>query len=85
MENDKEQKNFKIVVNGEEEIVSKERLTFAEVLDLAFPPPRTTPDKDYSITYKHAKSVPHHGQLHLGGVVEVKNGTSFDVTPTTKS
>ena len=85
MENHKEHKHYTIVVNGEQKIVSKEVLTFVEVLDLAFPPPRPIPDKDYGITFKHAKSVPHQGQLHVGGTVEIKDGTSFDVTPTTKS
>jgi hypothetical protein len=85
MENAEEHKHYKIIVNGEEKTESKHVLTFKEVLDLAFPPPRTIPEKDYSITFKNAESKPHNGQLHVGGTVEVKNGTSFDVTPTSKS
>ena len=80
-----EHKEYRIIVNGEEHKESKEVLTFVDILNIAFPPPRTTPDKDYSISFKHAKSKPHDGQLHLGGTVEIKDGTSFDVTPTTKS
>jgi hypothetical protein len=85
MEDHKEHKKYTIIVNGEQKTESKHVLTFVEVLDLAFPPPRTIPDKDYSITFKHAKSEPHNGHLHLGGTVEIKDGTSFDVTPTNKS
>ena len=85
MENHKEHKPYTIIVNGEKVTESKSVLTFVEVLNLAFPPPRPIPDKEYSITFKHAKSVPHNGQLHVGSTVEIKDGTSFDVTPTNKS
>jgi hypothetical protein len=78
-------KEYTIIVNGEQKTEPKEVLTFVDVLDLAFPPPRPIPNKDFSITYKNAKSIPHHGQLHPGGKVEIKNGTIFDVTPTNKS
>lgn len=84
MEENKEKK-YTIVVNGEEAKESKQTLTFVEVLNIAFPAPRPAPDKDYSITFKNAESSPHNGQLHLGGTVEIKDGTSFDVTPTNKS
>ncbi|HTY11498.1 MAG TPA: multiubiquitin domain-containing protein [Bacteroidota bacterium] len=85
MEDQKKHKEYVIVVNGEQKTVSKQELTFVEVLNEAFPPPRQIPDKDYSITFKDAASEPHQGQLHLGGKVEVKDGTRFDVTPTNKS
>ena len=84
-EEEKKHKEYVIVVNGEQKTVSKQELNFVEVLNLAFPPPRKTPDKDYSITFKNAASEPHQGQLHLGGKVEVKDDTSFDVTDTYKS
>jgi hypothetical protein len=77
--------SYAIVINGEEKIVHKAEQRFHHILDLAFPPPRPAPDKDYKITYKHAASVPHHGSLHPGEAVEVKNGTNFDVSPTNKS
>jgi hypothetical protein len=56
-------KEYTIIVNGEQKTEPKEVLTFVDVLDLAFPPPRPIPNKDFSITYKNAKSIPHHGQL----------------------
>lgn len=85
MANHEEHKHFTIVVNGEKVNESKRELAFVQVLDLAFPPPRKIPDKEYSITFKNAESKPHNGTLHPGGKVEIKNGTSFDVTPTNKS
>jgi hypothetical protein len=78
-------KEWKIVVNGQQKTVIKRRLTFGEVLEIAFPKPRPAPDKEYKITYKHAASNPHVGSLHPGEVVKIKNGTDFDVKDTTKS
>jgi len=79
------EKIYTIIVNGEQVKEPKQTLTFVEVLDIAFPPPRPIPNDDYSITFKNAKSTPHNGQLHPGGTVEIKDGTKFDVTPTNKS
>ena len=82
---EKKEKTYTIIVNLEEKKVTEETLTFVEVLDIAFPPPRTIPNNEYSITFKNAKSHPHSGQLPIGGTVEIKNGTQFDATPTAKS
>ena len=76
---------FSIIVNGEQKTETKQTVNFEEVLSLAFPPPRSIPSKDYSITFKNAASMPQNGQLDLGNKVEIKNGTIFDVTPTNKS
>ena len=78
-------KEITIIVNGEQKIESRPVLTFVEVLNLAFPPPRPAPEKDYSITFKDAASIPHDGSLNLQAKVEIKDGTKFDVTPTNKS
>jgi hypothetical protein len=82
---EKKEKTYTIIVNLEEKKEARETLAFENVLDIAFPPPRTIPDNEYSITFKNAKSEPHSGQLRIGGTVEIKNGTQFDVTPTNKS
>lgn len=82
---DEKKQEYNIIVNGEPKNESKKELNFAEILNIAFPPPRTIPEKDYSITFKGAASEPHQGQLYLGGKVEIMDGTSFDVTPTNKS
>jgi hypothetical protein len=84
MEEKKEQQ-YTIIVNAENKKVTDEVLTFVAVLDLAFAPPRKIPNNEYSITYKNAKSQPHRGDLYPSGSVEIKDGTSFDVTPTNKS
>ena len=52
---------------------------------LAFPGPHG-PNIVFSMTYRHAVSKPHAGELAAGGIVEVKKkGTIFNVTKTDKS
>lgn len=76
---------FEIVVNARPEIVGNKRVTFEQVVQLAFPGPHG-PNIVFSMTYRHAASQPHAGELGPGGSVEVKKqGTIFNVTKTDKS
>lgn len=78
-------KPFKIIVNGRPRRVSEPDVTFEQVVQLAFPDPQPGPNIVFSMTYRHAGSRPHSGNLGPGGVVEVKDGTVFNVTRTDKS
>lgn len=79
-------KEITIIVNGTEESVTKETLTFDELVDIAFPGHPTDPNTIFSITFEHAESKPHQGTLSKGGSVTVKKkGTTFDVTQTNRS
>jgi hypothetical protein len=76
---------FEITVNSRPEIVNDKRVTFEQVVQLAFPGPHG-PNIVFSMTYRHAASQPHAGELGAGGAVEVKKkGTIFNVTKTDKS
>lgn len=76
---------YEIIVNGRPRIVNDERVTFEQVVELAFPGPHG-PNIVFSMTYRHAASKPHAGELGPGGSVEVKKkGTIFNVTKTDKS
>ena len=76
---------FEIKVNSRDEVVNDKRVTFEQVVQLAFPGPHG-PNIVFSMTYRHASSQPHAGELGAGGSVEVKKkGTIFNVTKTTKS
>lgn len=76
---------FEIKVNSRDEIVNNKRVTFEQVVQLAFPGPHS-PNIVFSMTYRHAASEPHAGELGPGGSVEVKKkGTIFNVTKTDKS
>jgi hypothetical protein len=77
--------DFEIIVNARPRIVHEEDVTFEQVVQLAFPGPHG-PTIMFSMTYRHAVSKPHAGELGPGGVVEVKKkGTIFNVTKTDKS
>lgn len=76
---------FIIFVNSREESVNDERVTFEQVVQLAFPGPHG-PNIEFSMTYRNAASKPTAGELGPGGSVEAKkHGTIFNVTKTDKS
>lgn len=78
-------KDYEIVVNGTPATVRKERVTFEEVVAIAFPG-ASDPNVTYSVTYRKADEGRGSGTLVAGGSVEVKKkGTSFNVTATTRS
>ncbi len=75
---------IEIIVNARKRIVPGPDVTFEQIVQLAFP---GAPEANvvFSMTYRHAKSNPHQGELGLGGVVSVKKGTTFNVTRTVQS
>ena len=80
------EKVYEIVVNGTLAPVGHARVSYEEVVQIAFPvpPPNVS---FYSVTYRNADG-PHGGtgMLVAGGSVTVKReGTSFDVVATIRS
>lgn len=79
-------KGYIIIVNSREEPVPDKRVSFEQVVQLAFPGAPVEPNVRYSMTFRHAVSNPHAGELAEGGSVEVKHqGTIFNVTKTVQS
>lgn len=77
---------YVIVVNSRDEAVPDKRVTFEQVVQLAFPSSPADPRLRYSMTYRHAASKPHAGELAEGGSVEVQHeGSIFNVTKTVQS
>ena len=76
---------FEIIVNTRPHTVTGRKVTFEQVVELAFPNYQPNPNIVFSMTYRHAASKPHAGELGGGGVVEVDNGAVFNVTRTDKS
>lgn len=75
---------IEIIVNARPRLVTGSQVTFEQIVQLAFPGPHE-PNVVFSMTYRHAASKPHAGELGAGGVVEVKKGTVFNVTRTVQS
>jgi hypothetical protein len=81
----KEPATFEIIVNARPRTVNARTVTFEEVVQIAFPGPHE-PSVVFSVTYRHAASTPHAGELGAGGSVAVKKkGTVFNVTRTVQS
>ncbi len=84
-EEKKHEKVYKIFVNTREKEVTKDTLTFEEVVMLAF---GTVPSGDgilITVLFHHADQHPDDGTLQPGQSVKIKNHTSFDVTQTNRS
>lgn len=78
-------KTFEIIVNSRPRTVNARSVTFEQIVQLAFPG-QHEPNVVFSMTYRHAASTPHAGELGAGGSVHVKKkGTVFNVTRTVQS
>ena len=76
---------FEIIVNARPRTVNARTVTFEQIVQLAFPG-HHQPNVVFSMTYRHAASTPHAGELGTGGSVDVKKkGTVFNVTRTVQS
>jgi hypothetical protein len=76
---------FEIIVNSRPRTVNARTVTFEQIVQLAFPG-QHEPNVVFSMTYRHAASTPHGGELGAGGSVDVKKkGTVFNVTRTVQS
>lgn len=76
---------FEIIVNARPRVVTGSQVTFEQIVQLAFPGSQAEQNVVFSMTYRHAASKPHAGELGPGGIVEVKKGTIFNVTKTVQS
>ncbi len=76
---------FEIIINSRPRTVNARTVTFEQIVQLAFPG-QHDPNVVFSMTYRHAASAPHAGELGAGGSVDVKKkGTVFNVTRTVQS
>jgi hypothetical protein len=86
LERAEEDMDFWVVVNGRRKEVHKRRLSFAEVVALAFPDAPPSETVIYTVAYRNGGSERHpEGTLVAGESVKIKDGTIFDVTATDKS
>lgn len=79
------QKVFAIAVNAQKKEVAETKLTFDDVVKLAFPIPPTGPNIMFTIKYRKGPQINPKGSLLEGHSVRIKNGMIFDVTPTDRS
>jgi len=79
------QKAVIVVVNGEAHEVVETRLTFEEVVKLAYPVPPKGQCIEFTVTYRDGPPANPKGILTAGHSVKIKNKMKFDVTPTDRS
>jgi hypothetical protein len=78
-------KNFTIVVNGREKVVTHRELSFGALVALAFENPLNTGNTIYTITYRRGEGSKPEGTIVEGESVKVKDGMIINVTATDKS
>ena len=76
-------REFTIIVNGREKVVTTKELSFAEIVALAGLP--TGPNICFTVTYRRGQGNKPEGTLVEGDSVKVKEGMIFNVTATDKS
>jgi len=80
--------DFTIVVNMEQKPWDKEKISYQQVVDLAFPnPPPPPPGSKIGYTVEYAKGPPQNpkGSMNKGDHVYVTNGMVFTVDETGRS
>jgi hypothetical protein len=80
------QPSVEIIVNSRARQVSKGEISYAEVLELAFPGVSNSETVIYTISYEGAAGQPpHEGTLAVGATVKIRKGTCFNVIRTDRS
>jgi len=80
------ERHYIIFVNTDPVVVDHDILTFDELVKIAFPVLPTGQDPEFTVSFEHAQSSPHLGDLEPGGKVTVRKfGTTFDVDHTNRS
>lgn len=74
-----------IYINSTPFEFTKNRITYEEVVSLAFPDFPQHPERTYSVTYKNGQSDKPEGILSPGASIKVKDGIQFKVKHTGQS
>jgi len=78
-------REFTIIVNGRQKVVTQKELSFSEIVALAFENPPVGSDVLFTVTYKRGEGNKPEGTLVEGETVKIKDGMIFNVTATNKS
>jgi len=79
------QKTVTILVNGEAFEETETRISFEQVVKLAYPVPPSGTCIEFTVTYRNGPPANPKGTLTAGHSVKIKNRMIFDVTPTDRS
>jgi len=79
------QKAVTILVNGEPHEETETRISFEQVVKLAFPVPPVGTCIEFTVTYRNGPPANPKGTLTAGHSVKIRNRMMFDVTATDRS
>jgi len=79
------QKAVTILVNGEPYEETETRISFEQVVKLAYPVTPSGTCIEFTVTYRNGPPANPKGSLTAGHSVKIKNRMIFDVTPTDRS
>jgi hypothetical protein len=78
-------RKYTIIVNGQKKTVTTKKVSFSEIVKLAFPTPPEGANILYTVSYEDGPRINPQGSLKEGQSVFVKNWMIFNVTATDKS
>lgn len=78
-------KGIKIIVNAREKTVHRHRLSYEQIVKLAYQTPPSENTIGYTVTFYKGHEHHHEGHLESGENVRVHNGMIFNVTPINRS
>jgi hypothetical protein len=78
-------RKYIIIVRGQKKTVSTKKVSFNEIVKLAFPTPPEGANILYTVSYEDGPRINPQGSLKEGQSVFVKNWMIFNVTATDKS
>ena len=79
------EEQYEIIVNGRPNKVSREEVTFDEIVGIAYPDGGRGPTIAYTVTYYTGAGDKPEGGLTEGESTKVMDGTVFNVTRTDRS
>jgi len=74
-----------IIVNARRKTVTGRKISFEEVVKLAFPGGPPTPQTVYTVAYSNGPPRNPEGKMVAGQTVKIRDGMVFDVTETSRS
>jgi Multiubiquitin len=79
------EKELEIIINGREKKWGEKKISFDQVVELAFGGVSSNPNTTYTVTYKRGHGEKPEGSMVKGDIIKVKKGMIFNVTATDKS
>ncbi|MHB8858306.1 MAG: multiubiquitin domain-containing protein [Thermoleophilia bacterium] len=78
-------KEYTIIVNARQKVVSEHKLTFFQIVQLAFENANLNDSTAYTVTYKKGEDKKPEGTMVDGDTVVIKSGMIFNVKETNRS